>query len=105
MKITSTLATLLAVVAATPTPTVNNVAEKPHLVKRASISDKATLGYATLNGGTSGGSGGTVTTVSTLAQFTAAVNEKDAAARIVVVQGIKSEHPHLGHPHIWATSK
>jgi pectate lyase len=39
---------------------------------------------------TTGGSGGTVTTVSTLAQFTAAVNEKDSAARIVVVKGIIS---------------
>lgn len=52
MKFTSALATLFASVAvATPTPTVDNVADKPHLVKRASISDKATLGYATLNGG------------------------------------------------------
>ncbi|KAK1470365.1 pectate lyase [Colletotrichum cuscutae] len=87
MKITSALATLFALAAATPTPTVDYTAEKAHLVKRASISDKATLGYATLNGGTSGGSGGTVTTVSTLAEFTAAVNEKDTAARIVVVKG------------------
>ncbi|KAF4835805.1 putative pectate lyase A [Colletotrichum tropicale] len=89
MKFTSALATLFASVAvATPTPTVNNVADKPHLVKRASISDKATLGYATLNGGTSGGAGGTVTTVSSLAEFTAAVNEKDTAAKIVVVKGV-----------------
>ncbi|KAJ4999573.1 putative pectate lyase A [Colletotrichum sp. SAR 10_66] len=89
MKFTSALATLFASVAvATPTPTVDNVADKPHLVKRASISDKATLGYATLNGGTSGGAGGTVTTVSSLAEFTAAVNEKDTAAKIVVVKGV-----------------
>ncbi|KAI8183891.1 putative pectate lyase A [Colletotrichum sp. SAR 10_75] len=89
MKFTSVLATLFASVAvATPTPTVDNVADKPHLVKRASISDKATLGYATLNGGTSGGAGGTVTTVSSLAEFTAAVNEKDTAAKIVVVKGV-----------------
>ncbi|KAI8170651.1 putative pectate lyase A [Colletotrichum sp. SAR 10_70] len=89
MKFTSALATLFASVAvATPTPTVDNVADKPHLAKRASISDKATLGYATLNGGTSGGAGGTVTTVSSLAEFTAAVNEKDTAAKIVVVKGV-----------------
>ncbi|KAI8241467.1 putative pectate lyase A [Colletotrichum sp. SAR 10_96] len=89
MKFTSALATLFASVAvATPTLTVDNVADKPHLVKRASISDKATLGYATLNGGTSGGAGGTVTTVSSLAEFTAAVNEKDTAAKIVVVKGV-----------------
>lgn len=36
---------------------------------------------------TTGGSGGTVTTVSTLAQFTAAVDEDDATPRIVVVSG------------------
>ncbi|KAJ0333048.1 hypothetical protein COL922a_011146 [Colletotrichum nupharicola] len=89
MKFISALATLFASVAvATPTRTVDNVADKPHLVKRASISDKATLGYATLNGGTSGGAGGTVTTVSSLAEFTAAVNEKDTAAKIVVVKGV-----------------
>ena len=39
---------------------------------------------------TKGGAGGTVTTVSTLPQFTAAVNEKDSAARIVVVKGVIS---------------
>lgn len=52
MKFTSALSTLFAgLVAATPTPTVDTVVDKPHLVKRASISDKATIGYATLNGG------------------------------------------------------
>ncbi|OLN96333.1 putative pectate lyase A 2 [Colletotrichum chlorophyti] len=87
MRITSALATLFAFAAASPTPTVDNV-DKSHLVKRASISDTATIGYATLNGGTSGGSGGTVTTVSSLAEFTAAVNEKDTTAKIVVVKGV-----------------
>ncbi|TEA11487.1 putative pectate lyase A [Colletotrichum sidae] len=89
MKLTAALATVFAgLVAATPTPTVDNVADRAHLVKRASISDKATIGYATLNGGTSGGAGGTVTTVSSLAEFTAAVNEKDASAKVVVVKGV-----------------
>ena len=37
---------------------------------------------------TTGGNGGTVTTVSTLPQFTAAVNEKNTAPLIVVVKGI-----------------
>jgi pectate lyase len=50
---------------AAPTPTVE-------AVKRASVSDKA-FGYASQNGGTSGGAGGTTTTVSTYAQFTKAV--------------------------------
>ncbi|KAJ7148541.1 pectate lyase [Mycena crocata] len=43
------------------------------IVKRATVNDVATLGYATLNGGTTGGSGGTSTTVTTLAALTAAV--------------------------------
>jgi pectate lyase len=39
---------------------------------------------------TTGGAGGTVTTVSTLPEFTAAVNEKNSAPAIVVVKGIIS---------------
>ncbi|KAK1775938.1 cytochrome P450 [Copromyces sp. CBS 386.78] len=39
---------------------------------------------------TTGGSGGTVTTVSTLAQFIAAVNEKNTAPAIVVIKGVIS---------------
>jgi pectate lyase len=39
---------------------------------------------------TTGGNGGTVTTVSTLPQFTAAVNEKNTAPVIVVVKGVIS---------------
>ncbi|KAJ4300101.1 hypothetical protein N0V88_002770 [Collariella sp. IMI 366227] len=81
------LTSLLALATATPTPTQPE-SGNPHLVKRASISDAANLGYASLNGGTKGGAGGTVTTVSTLAQFTAAVNEKNSAPVIVVVKGI-----------------
>ena len=37
---------------------------------------------------TTGGNGGSVTTVSTLPQFTAAVDEKNTAPLIVVVKGI-----------------
>lgn len=40
------------------------------------------------NDRTTGGAGGTVTTVSTLAQFTAAVAEKNTAPMIVFVQGM-----------------
>jgi pectate lyase len=82
MKFLSTLASLVAVVAAAPSPTIDEA-----IVKRATVTDVA-FGFASQNGGTKGGAGGTVTTVSTLPQFTAAVNEKDATARIVVVQGI-----------------
>jgi pectate lyase len=88
MKFLSVVAGLVAVASASPTPTVNDAAHV--LDKRASISEAANLGFATQNGGTKGGAGGTVTTVSTLPEFTAAVNEKDTAARIVVVKGVIS---------------
>ncbi|KAG6915666.1 hypothetical protein DXG01_010496 [Tephrocybe rancida] len=53
------------------------------LEKRAAVGDVATVGYATLNGGTSGGSGGTVTTVTTLAALTSAVT--GTAKKIVII--------------------
>ncbi|PPQ74922.1 hypothetical protein CVT24_002999 [Panaeolus cyanescens] len=55
------------------------------LEKRAGPNDTANIGYATLNGGTSGGSGGTVTTVSTLDALTAAVS--GTGKKIVIISG------------------
>ncbi|KAK0660780.1 family 1 putative polysaccharide lyase [Cercophora samala] len=83
------LGVLLALAQATPTPTFpeENTAR---LEKRASISEAATLGFASLNGGTTGGTGGTVTTVSTLPEFTNAVGEKNTAPTIVVIRGVIS---------------
>jgi pectate lyase len=86
MKVTL-LAAVLALAQVTisaPTPTVD-IEKRSNIVARAAITDVATLGYATQNGGTSGGKGGPTTTVSTLAQFTAAVAGDSAA--IVVVAG------------------
>ena len=67
---------------AVPTPTLG----ERDIVKRATVTEIATLGYASLNGGTTGERGGATTTVSTLAQYTAAV--ADDTARVVVVSGI-----------------
>jgi pectate lyase len=85
MKLTSFLPIGLSALAiAAPTPTVED--KRATLAKRAaSLTDVATVGYATLNGGTTGGKGGSTTTVSSFAQFTAAVTGDDA--KIVVVSG------------------
>lgn len=88
MKISCLVPLLATFAAALPTQTSeeNLVIERANIVKRATITDVASTGYATQNGGTTGGKGGTVTTVSTLAQFTAAVTN-DVVPRIIVVKG------------------
>ncbi|KAF8645788.1 hypothetical protein AX16_007582 [Volvariella volvacea WC 439] len=55
------------------------------LVKRATPNDVADIGFATLNGGTTGGSGGAVTTVSTLNALTSAVSGADK--KVVLISG------------------
>ncbi|KAH7165169.1 pectate lyase 2 [Dactylonectria macrodidyma] len=55
------------------------------LVKRASATDACTVGYCTQNGGTTGGAKGTTTTVTTLAQLSAAAIADGPA--IILVQG------------------
>ncbi|KAJ3875247.1 pectate lyase [Lentinula edodes] len=79
MQFSSTFAVLFALVVhfAAATPTV--------LVKRTTYNDVATVGYATLNGGTTGGSGGPVTTVTTLDDLTSAVTGN--SSKIVVIEG------------------
>ncbi|PBK76112.1 pectate lyase [Armillaria solidipes] len=57
----------------------------PTVLKRASVSDVATVGFATLNGGTTGGAGGTTTTVTTLDALTSAVSGD--SAKIVIISG------------------
>ena len=51
MKTISVLTALFALATASPTPTTEERTNKAQLVKRASISEAATLGYATQNGG------------------------------------------------------
>ncbi|KAF5337817.1 hypothetical protein D9758_015714 [Tetrapyrgos nigripes] len=64
---------------------VQSVLASPSIVKRASVNDVANVGYATLNGGTTGGSGGPVTTVTTLDALTSAVASD--TAKIVIISG------------------
>lgn len=57
----------------------------PKLFARADVNEVASLGYASLNGGTTGGSGGSVTTVTTLDALTSAVEGDDP--KIVIISG------------------
>ncbi|KFY28183.1 hypothetical protein V493_03061 [Pseudogymnoascus sp. VKM F-4281 (FW-2241)] len=82
MKLTLLSAALLAgSAAAVPTRTSDNAAP---LAKRAGLDDAAT-GFASENGGTTGGSGGTTVTVASFAEFTAAVAGTEK--KVVVVSG------------------
>jgi len=86
MRLSSFLPLCLSAVAlAAPTPTIE---ERGVLAKRASVTDVPDTGYATQNGGTTGGKGGSTTTVSTLAQFTAAVSGDDPKI-VIVSSGFK----------------
>ncbi|KAL5336542.1 pectate lyase A [Aspergillus crustosus] len=77
LKFLLTLVSCLGPALAAPTPTIN-------FHKRAAVDDVA-FGYASLNGGTTGGAGGATTTVSSYAEFTAAV--KGDEPKIVIVSG------------------
>lgn len=66
-------------------PTKTNNEKSNVLAKRAAITDGPSVGFATLNGGTTGGKGGTTTTVSDLASFTKAATADDA--QVIVVSG------------------
>ncbi|KAH6900685.1 pectin lyase fold/virulence factor [Thelonectria olida] len=85
MKFSSILPlSLLGLATAAPTPTTDEDATHA-LDKRASITETCTLGYATQNGGTTGGKGGSTTTVSTLAQFTKAATS--SSKLVIYVKG------------------
>ncbi|KAF8242009.1 pectin lyase-like protein [Wilcoxina mikolae CBS 423.85] len=53
------------------------------LTKRAAPEDACPMGYATMNGGTTGGAGGTTVTVNTLAELKAAAGAKGPAIIIL----------------------
>ena len=75
---------LMGFAAAAPTPTIDEGATHA-LDKRASITETCNIGYASTNGGTTGGRGGATTTVSTLSQFTKAAEA--SGKRNIVVKG------------------
>ncbi|KAK0455712.1 pectate lyase [Desarmillaria tabescens] len=79
MKWIYSLLIFVAVNAVSATPLENKI------FKRASVSDVATVGYATLNGGTTGGRGGPTTTVTTLDALTSAVTGN--SPKIVIISG------------------
>ncbi|KAG8768882.1 hypothetical protein FRC12_005298 [Ceratobasidium sp. 428] len=66
------------------------------LEKRASVSDKATIGFATLNGGTTGGGTASPVTVTTLTALKSAVAGN--SAKVVLVSGTitGAEHINVG---------
>jgi pectate lyase len=61
------------------------IAQASPLVKRASTSDAASVGYATQNGGTTGGKGGSTVTVTTASALASALSGD--IAKIVIVSG------------------
>ncbi|KAK0659136.1 family 1 putative polysaccharide lyase [Cercophora samala] len=80
----SLLATSLSAVLATASPTLHR---RQQPLKNANSTDVANIGFATLNGGTTGGLGGNATIVTTLAQLTAAVSETNPLPAIVFIKG------------------
>ncbi|KAK4177083.1 pectin lyase fold/virulence factor [Triangularia setosa] len=74
----------LAAVLATASPTFHR---RQQPLKHANSTDVANIGFAALNGGTTGGLGANVTTVTTLAELTAAVSETNPLPAIVFVKG------------------
>ncbi|KAI9697341.1 MAG: hypothetical protein M1820_007847 [Bogoriella megaspora] len=83
-------ATLPALALAAPHPqgaarVVEDGVSKAKRAAAASVTDAASIGYATLNGGTKGGAGGSTTTVSSLAALTSAVTGDDP--KIIVISG------------------
>lgn len=58
------------------------------LASFAAAQQGSPVGYASQNGGTTGGKGGTTTTVASLAEFTAAVGKKtDTEAKVIYIKG------------------
>ncbi|CRK27457.1 Pectate lyase B like protein [Verticillium longisporum] len=86
--IASSVAVLAAVASATPTPaswTPKSLLATRTIEKRASVEDACDIGFCTEGTGTTGGAGGPTTTVTSLADYQAALEAEGAA--IIVVDG------------------
>jgi pectate lyase len=66
----------------------SSIEKRNALAKRATVNDGPETGYATQNGGTTGGKGGSTTTVKSFAELSSAVSGDKAA--IVIVDGALS---------------
>ncbi|KAK4199241.1 pectin lyase fold/virulence factor [Triangularia verruculosa] len=80
----SAFAILLSVTLATTSPTFH---KRQQPLKSANTTDVVNIGFATLNGGTTGGLGANATTVTTLAELTAAVSETNLSPAIILIKG------------------
>ncbi len=86
MKFSTFVSLGLTAITALAAPTPSMIDVKRGIEKRAaSLEDAATVGYATTNGGTTGGKGGKTVKVSSLSELQAAVKGDDAA--IVLITG------------------
>src|SRR5688572_1984941 len=89
MKFSTFVSFGLTAITALAAPTPSMIDIKRSIEKRAaSLQDVATVGYATTNGGTTGGKGGKTIKVSTLKELTAAV-KGDSAAIVLITGPIK----------------
>ncbi|PVH78670.1 polysaccharide lyase family 1 protein [Cadophora sp. DSE1049] len=87
---------LAQLVSTAPHLASNELATRTNLMKRAAYSDAADTGFATQNGGTTGGAGGAAITVTTVAELVAAL-KGDTAAIVVVLGTITgSENVRIG---------
>ncbi|KAF9701512.1 hypothetical protein EKO04_000388 [Ascochyta lentis] len=84
MKFSTIVSLGLTAITALAAPTPSMIDVKRGIEKRAaSLEDVATVGYATTNGGTTGGKGGKTVKVASLSELTAAVKGDEAAIVLI----------------------
>jgi|SRR5690242_242802 len=91
MKFSSFVSLGLTAISALAAPTPSMIDVKRSIEKRAAgLQDVATVGYATTNGGTTGGKGGKTIKVASVSELQAAV-KGDSAAIILITGPIKGK--------------